>query len=81
MFAVSLNFLDLGIQTSDAQSKNIMKENEDVFKFVSAPLNIASKLGKNGVHKIILNDPDRMPVKQNPYRMSPYELEQLKETQ
>ena len=79
MFAVSLNFLDLEAQTMNDETKKIIKDNEDVFTFKNSPLDLASKLGQNGVHKIILNDLDKTPVKQNPYRMSPYELEQLKE--
>ena len=82
MFAITLNFLSPEATPVNEDTAKIIKGNPDVFAFKNSnnsPFNVASKLGKNGVHKIILNDADQVPIKQNPYRMSPYELEQLKE--
>jgi len=79
MFAVSLNFLDLNAKDQDDETKKIIEENNDVFTFKGIQNSLSLKLGKNGSHKIVLNDAKQSPITQNPYRMSPFELEQLKE--
>ena len=78
VFAICVQFANLEPQNISDETKAIISEYNDVFTFKGKSSGLASKLGKNGIHKIVLNDPNQSPIKQHPYRMSPYELDELK---
>ena len=73
IFAVSLTFTEVVTQESNPETKKIIGDNEDVFTMKNSSKGLLRKLGNNGVHRIIMKENDQRAVKQNPYRMSPFE--------
>jgi transposase InsO family protein len=79
VFAVSLNFVEATVPPpTSAESKEILQKYADVFELTPGKSANLSELGRNAMHKIELNDKDQPPIAQAPYRMSPYELDELK---